>query len=66
MTKYDYRGISDALAEKSVNDMDVGTLMQIVYEMQCDYFNTLGKTEILNEAEYVGIDINQFVITEGE
>ena len=65
MSKIDIRGLAEALAEKSVDEMDVGTLMQIVYEMQCVYFNDMSEVELLNEADWVGIDINQFQI-EGE
>ena len=65
MSKIDIRGLAEALAEKSVDEMDVGTLMQIVYEMQLDVFGDMSEAELLNEADWVGIDINQFQI-EGE
>lgn len=65
MSKFDINGLAEALAEKSVNDMTVEDLMQIVYEMQLDVFNDLSEAELLNEVDWVGIDINQFQI-EGE
>ena len=65
MSKIDIRGLSEALAEKCVNDMSVEDLMQVVYDLQMDYFNSMSEVELLNEADWSGIDINQFQI-EGE
>ena len=65
MSKIDTYELAKALAEKSVDEMDVGTLMQIVYELQVDYFDDMSEAELLDEADFVGIDINQFQI-EGE
>ena len=64
MSKIDTYELAKALAEKSVDEMDVGTLMQIVYELQVDYFDDMSESELLNEADFVGIDIDQFKIEE--
>ena len=65
MSKIDTYELAKALAEKSVDLMTVEDLMQIVYELQVDYFDDMSEAELLNEADFVGIDINQFQI-EGE
>ena len=64
MSKIDIRGLAEALAEKSVDEMDVGTLMQIVYEMQLDYYSDLSDEELLDAAEWFDIDVTEFTVGE--
>lgn len=64
MSKIDYYELIKALAEKSVDEMTVEDLMQYVYEMRLDYFDDMSESELLNEADFVGIDIDQFKIEE--
>ena len=66
MSKIDYYGLVMALAEKTVDEMDYKDLIQFAYEMKFNYFDDMSKKELLDEVDFVGIDINQFVITEGE
>ena len=65
MSKIDFDSLARATAEKYVDSQDIQTLMQIVYEWQLDYYDQLSEDELIENAEWYAIDVNQFLI-EGE
>ena len=60
MSEIDFDALARATAEKYVDSQDIQTLMQIVYEMQLDYYSELSDNELIEAAEWYDIDVTEF------
>lgn len=62
MSKIDLNSLAETLAEKVIDGIDMETAMSILYDMQLEHFENMSESELLEEADWLGVDTDEFIV----
>jgi hypothetical protein len=62
MSKIDLNSLAETLAERVIDGIDMETAMSILYDMQLEHFENMSESELLEEADWLGVDTDEFLV----